>query len=417
MTMVFSGLWARAFAILAGLLLASGTGLLGRWLLGLPAAALGRPLRRLGASGLLAGTGLSANRWRTAALAMPIVLIAMLAGTQGVVQSSDQRHTERVTDARVKASHVLASSDGVPLPAAAAADVAGLDGVGGVTALVSTQVYGLDRGLGENSPWPAAGLTGHGAGRTLDLGVVRGNLDDVHGRSVAVSRVVAHDGGLHVGDVMRVRMADARPESLTIAAIYDRAPGLGDVVMDGALARRHAARAGDEALFVAGAAPAGRALAGYAAAHPGAEAMSRADYLDGVRSADQEQAWAVWMIIVPAAAFAALALVNTAAIATAERRDELATIRLLGGTSGHVLRTVVLELGATIAAALAAGGAIVAVAVAGVPRGVTGTPLTVPVTLTAGLLGGAIALGLLAGLVTARLALRASPVAAVRLRD
>ena len=83
MALIFKGMWAVAFAILEGLLLAIGVGLLGRVLLGLPAALLARPLRRLGASGLLAGTSLAANRWRTAALATPIVLVAMLAGTQG----------------------------------------------------------------------------------------------------------------------------------------------------------------------------------------------------------------------------------------------------------------------------------------------------------------------------------------------
>jgi len=123
------------------------------------------------------------------------------------------------------------------------------------------------------------------------------------------------------------------------------------------------------------------------------------------------------MIIGLAAVFAALALVNTAAMATAERRGELATIRLLGGTAGHVLRTVALEMAPTILAALAAGGAIVAVAVAGVPRSLTGVPIAVPVGMTAGLVGGAIALGLMAAVVTARLALRASPAEAMRVRE
>ncbi len=40
----------------------------------------------------------------------------------------------------------------------------------------------------------------------------------------------------------------------------------------------------------------------------------------------------MWMIIGLAALFTALALINSAAMATAERRAELATIRLLGGT-------------------------------------------------------------------------------------
>ena len=83
---LFSGEAALSFSILSGILLATGTGLLGRWLLGLPAAAVSLPFRLLGAPGLLASTSLAANRWRTAALATPIVLIAMLVGTQAVLQ-------------------------------------------------------------------------------------------------------------------------------------------------------------------------------------------------------------------------------------------------------------------------------------------------------------------------------------------
>ena len=116
MALVFKGIWAIAFAILIGLVLAIGVGLLGRVLLGVPAAMLARPLRGLGAAGLLASTSLSANRWRTAALATPIVLVAMLAGTQAVVQSSSQQDVERVSEARVTAPYVVTGRDDAPIP-------------------------------------------------------------------------------------------------------------------------------------------------------------------------------------------------------------------------------------------------------------------------------------------------------------
>ena len=75
---------------------------------------------------------------------------------------------------------------------------------------------------------------------------------------------------------------------------------------------------------------------------------------------------------------------------------------------------IVLEMLPTVVVALGAGAAIVAVAVAGVPRGLTGFPLVVPLELVAGLAAGAVVLGLLAAAVTTRLALRASPVEAMR---
>src|SRR3954447_25743946 len=190
MSVLFSGYWAMVFAVLGGILLALGTGLLGRWLLGLPAAVLAWPLRRLGAAGLLAGTGLAANRWRTAALATPIVLVAMLAGIQGTVESGNQRHTEQVTAARVTADRVLVGRSGAPVPAGTATRVARLPGVDAATATLPTQVYPLAAGLGDMSPWTAAGVSGTRPASTLDLDVVRGSLADVESDPHPVRRGV-----------------------------------------------------------------------------------------------------------------------------------------------------------------------------------------------------------------------------------
>src|SRR3954447_5905131 len=258
MSTLFSGYWAMAFAVLGGILLTIGTGLLGRWLLGTPAAVLAAPLRRLGASGLLAGTGLAANRWRTASLATPIVLVVMLAGIQGIVESSNQGHTENVTRMRVHAPHVLVGAHDAPLPLRTAAAVAKLGGVDAVTAVVPTELHPLAAGLGDQSPWTAAGLGGARTVNTLDPDVVRGSLANVHGDDVAVSRVFADAGDLSVGDTVPVRLADTTRRTLRIAAIYDRAAGLGDVLLDPAVARRHAAVPADMALFVAGGVDAGR---------------------------------------------------------------------------------------------------------------------------------------------------------------
>src|SRR4051812_16542811 len=417
MSMLFSGFWAMAFAVLGGILLAAGTALLGRWLLGIPAAVLAAPLRRLGAAGMLAATGLAANRWRTAALATPILLVAMLAGIQGTVESSNQRHTEDVTRLRVHAPHVVVGAGGAPLPAGTAAAVARLGGVDAVTAVMPTEVYPLAGGLADQSPWTAAGLSGASSATTVDPDVVRGSLDDVHGDGVAVSRVFAHGGDLRVGDAVPVRMADTTPTTLRVAAIYDRAAGLGDVLLDPAVARRHAAAPGDTALFIAGGAGAEGALSRYASDHPGVQSLNRAQYLDTVHASNVDGAWGVWLIVGLAAVFATLALINTAAMTTTERRDEFATIRLLGGTAGHATRMVTLEMLPTAVSALGAGAAIVAIAVAGVPRGLTGFPLTVPVQLVGGLAAGAAILGLLAAAVTTRLALRASPAEAMRAKE
>jgi putative ABC transport system permease protein len=416
MALVFSGEAAAAFAILGALMLAMGTALLGRWLLGLPAAALSLPLRLLGAPGLLASTSLAANRWRTAALATPIVLIAMLVGTQGVLQASSQRHVERVTGARVSADHVVAGRDGAPLPAGTAAQLSRLPGVDAAVRMVPTDVVLLDEGLGWDVPWPAAALDGDVAA-ALDLGLVRGDLDDVRGTAVAVSDVVAAEGDLRVGDALHARMADTSSQTLRIAAVYDRSAGLGDVVLDPAFAGRHATTRAGEAIFVAGGPAAGRSLARYAASHPGVAALNRREYLATLHVANNDEAWAVWLIVGLSVLFAAIAMLNTAAMATSERRAELATIRLLGGTGFQATRMIALEHAATVTAALAAGAVIAGVSINGVPDGVRGMPLVVPAAIVGGLLAGAAILALAAGAVTARIALRASPAAAMRAQE
>src|SRR3954469_15815994 len=255
-SLLFSGVWAMAFAVLGGILLALGTGILGRWLLGIPAALLAAPLRRLGASGLLAGSGLAANRWRTAALATPIVLVTMLAAIQGIVEFSNQQHTEEVAGLRVKAPHVVVGANGAPLPGGTAAAVAELGGVGAVSAVVPTEIYPVAGALVDQSPWPAAGVSSLTTAATLDPEVVRGSLADVRGNAIAVSRVFADGGDLKLGDAVAVRMADTAPATLRVVAIYDRAAGLGDVLLDHAVAARHAAVRADSALFVSGGAAA-----------------------------------------------------------------------------------------------------------------------------------------------------------------
>ena len=278
-------------------------------------------------------------------------------------------------------------------------------------------VHPVDAALGDQSPWPAAALSGARTGRALDPDFVRGSLDAVRGDAVAVSRVFADAGDLRIGETFRVRMADTEPATLRVAAIYDRAAGLGDVLLDPAVARRHAADPADSALFVAGGTEAARSLAGYAADHPGVESLSRGEYLDTLHAANVDGSWGVWLVVGLAIVFAALALVNTAAMTTTERRDELATLRLLGGTTGHAVRMMALEMLPTVAVGLGAGAAIVAIAVSGVPEGVTGFPLVVPLELAAGLAAGALVLGLLAVAVTTRLAQRVSPAEAMRAKE
>ena len=131
----------------------------------------------------------------------------------------------------------------------------------------------------------------------------------------------------------------------------------------------------DSALFVAGGADAG-AVARRATRRTtrACEPLSRGEYLDTLHASNVDGSWGVWLVVGLAIVFAALALVNTAAMTTTERRDELATLRLLGGTAGHADRMVALEMLPTVVVGLGAGAAIVAIAVVRRPEGGDGLP-------------------------------------------
>lgn len=138
--------------------------------------------------------------------------------------------------------------------------------------------------------------------------------------------------------------------------------------------------------------------------------MSRAQYLQTVRAAtqaSQSPAWLIGLVI----AFAALALLNTALMATAGRRAKLSLVRLIGATRRLARRMIAWEALIATPAGLAVGALIAGAAVQTAP-GQPGWHITVPPAPSGEILGGAALLGLAGTLVPARLAQRARPMSA-----
>jgi len=100
-----------------------------------------------------------------------------------------------------------------------------------------------------------------------------------------------------------------------------------------------------------------------------------------------------------------MALLNTALMATAGRRPELALIRLIGGTRRQTRRMIAWEALATVLVGLAVGAFIARVAVR-TPPGQPGWQVAVPPVLAGGILAAAAVAGLAGSLGPARLALR-----------
>jgi putative ABC transport system permease protein len=418
MITLLPGWWALVLAFFTALLFVGGLALLAPLVVGIPAALFAWPLRLLpGALGLLASTGLSSARARAGAIAVPVLLTTVLVGTGLLVQQTDVRHTESVTAQRLTATRVLVASSGGGLSPGVASAVRALPGVRGVTAALPTQLYLLDHGLtnGGNST-AAVGLDGGRPGATpgLDLGVQAGSLANVRGHVIAISNALAAPAGLRVGDLVQARMLDLTPLTLRIGAIYTRAAGLGDVVLDPALAEADSADKLDNAIYVVANPSANSAMTAYARQNPEIVVRSRAQFVSDVHGAAIQGVWILWVVVGLAAAFAAVSLVNTVVMATAVRGRELASIRLLGGTPGKCLQLVTLESAVAVLIGLSIGAGVAWLSLLSVSRGPTGMPVSASPTLVAGCLAAVGVIGIATGALAGVGALLAPPATSVR---
>jgi putative ABC transport system permease protein len=399
---------ALSFATLAAFVFMIGVACLGPLVVGGPAALLGRGVLPAGGAGFLAGSGLRAGRFRVGALGAAVALVVALTGTQVLSLATTQRTAQRVTAQRVNADHVLVPRAGGGLPPTLARAISRVPGAS-ATGVVSTEVFVLDRGLTNGgSSWNAAGLDPSSARRTLALDVRSGTLNAVRGHDVAVSDTLARAGGLRVGSVLHTRLADAVPAQLQVVAIYRRSNGLGDVVMPHALSLAHAAAALDSAVFVSGRGTGiGRGLQKIARAVPTAVVQSRSAYLTDVKGQGQQNAQAQWAVAALMILVAAMAALNTGAMAAAERRRELVLARLCGATRGQVIRAWTLDSLLTTVAGAAVGSLVALASLAGAGSDPTGGPLAIPWGQVGLVLGGGLALGLVGAMLPAALIGRA----------
>ncbi|MBV9798015.1 MAG: hypothetical protein JO039_08225 [Solirubrobacterales bacterium] len=106
----------------------------------------------------------------------------------------------------------------------------------------------------------------------------------------------------------------------------------------------------------------------------------------------------MWLLIGVVGAFAGIAIVNTSVMAMADRRAELALVRLIGATRRQAARMIAAE--ATVTALVGAGaGALAArLAVARIADGRPGWHIVVPPSPFGGIVAGAAALALLGSL-------------------
>ncbi|UXY30340.1 ABC transporter permease [Streptomyces sp. HUAS TT20] len=382
---------------LAVVVLSTSVALLGPLLVRAAALLLAGPLRLTGHSGRLATANLRGNAARMASAVTPLTLLIGMTCTVLFVQSTLGGAARAQAREGVTADWVVAAQ-GPGVPAGAARQLRTHDDA--VTEVVRTTVrVGLDK-------YAAQGLTPEGLTRTWDPKVTAGSLDRLTGNTVAVSELAADQLHLKPGSTLELTLGDGTPATLTVAAVYARGLGFGDITFAHDLVAHHVDNPLASSVLVSTTRTQTQ-LATTLRKFPGLRILSPAA-ADSLQ-ADRQQANAEvnYLAMGLVLAFTAIAVVNTLAMSVSERVREFALLRLAGATRRQVLRMLRTEALSVLLLATALGSGIALAVLTAFGIGMTGRAApTVTPLLYVTVVAVAAVLALVATALPGRVALR-----------
>ncbi|WP_282087274.1 FtsX-like permease family protein [Streptomyces tendae] len=304
-------------------------------------------------------------------LAMGVVFVLTYTLTQTTVlaATSDDTRTGTLAQYELTAPALGGLPDGT-LPAVR--DVPGVRAA--APAGTTTVVWEYDE-LGEPAAESASAMIlGPDARGVVDLGVTEGSLDRLTGATVAVGAEAARTRDAGVGKRLRLVLGDGARVDARVVAVYDRGLGFGPVVLSRELAAGHTTTGLDQRALVRtdGTREAGRALAELAAGRPGLAVASTAPDTSGADA--PPEVWVNLAVVVVLLGYLLLSIANKLVAATAQRRAEIAALRLVGTTPRQVRAMMRREAAVIAAAALVSGLLLSAVPLALLGQGFLGHP-------------------------------------------
>jgi putative ABC transport system permease protein len=358
-----AGQLALAFPLLLACMLA--VALLGPLLVAF-AAWLGRPAGAVGgAPARLALAAIAAQPRRAASAVIPVAMAVAMVGTVYFADTSIQHATASQAASTLTADHVLSGAD---LTAATLRQVQALPGVRAAAGVAPVSAAVLDPDLDQVY---GEAVTGGPLGQVLDLGVTSGSQAAPRPGQIAVSALEAGSGALnvHPGSRITVYLPDGTPYQATVSAIYDRSLASGDLLIPASVVAGHTGTPpGYSQILVSGGTPAELARLG-----AGVRVSSRAVANAQSAQAAAQNSFANNLILGILAALSAVALVNTLAVTTIERRRVLRLLGRVGATRGQVAALFGWQVVFVSCTGLVAGAGAGAVTLLAVTRAVTGS--------------------------------------------
>jgi putative ABC transport system permease protein len=360
--------------------------------------------------GFLASANLGAATRRFSSASTPLVLTVALSCTLYFATTTTEHAITQDRHAALT-GQLAVSSSGPGLPAAALADVRATPGVRSAVALTSTT---LGPSLGAGDTVPAQILAG-GQGGGLDVGLVSGSLNALHGDAIALGRHRAAAAHAHVGDRVQIMLGDGTRTHATVVAVYRRDLAFGDALLAPELAAGHQTTPLLGTVFVEtdDAAAVARRLEALAPRYPGLRVSGRKSLATATDADREMNRWFGPQFVAEIFAFTSIAVINTLLMIALRRRRELALMRLVGATPRQVRSMARWEAALIITIGLGVGLAISAIALLPLSHALNGGLPYVPFRPFAAIVGGTALLALVALVLPTRRMLRTRPVEAI----
>ncbi|WP_329089470.1 FtsX-like permease family protein [Actinomadura citrea] len=413
---------AGGVATPAALVWTIGFGLLGPVLARAITTGLARPVRALsGLSGELATSNARARTARLTAAVMPVMLATGLALSLTYLQTTQSAGARQAFEEGQRADLVLTSAaGGLPLDAVDA--VQKIPGVAAATAQIPGRGFiepaaPLAPSDGEEPAGPQPtelalqGITPQGSDRTTAFRAATGTLTALQGDTVALPARYAT--GHRLGDTIAMRLGDGTRTRLKLVATVGARRGYETALVPAALLAAHTDAGLVPRILVSTAPGANRpelAAALTAIGHPGLHVTDRDGLAAGRQDQDRTQATMAWLVLAVVVGYAVMSLVNTQALATAERRREFGLMRLIGATRRQVLRMMAVEAGLVIAVGITLGFLVAALTIVPLCLSVLGSALPAGSPwILAAVVAAAVALTSATTLTATRIVLRTRP--------
>lgn len=368
------------------------------------AGVLARPFVGRDVTARLARDQVRASARTTASLAAPVVAISAIGGSLLVALSFTADWSSALDLEQLRAPLVVETGD----PAAASTVLGRVVESGDVAVADVRRTTNLTLvQAGERDVEQVDVVERPSAVAARGLRAVRGDLDALHGRAIAVTESWLSDSGSELGGTLRAQV-HGRTVPLRIVAVVRDGPDLyGELVVDRSLLGARAPATGTVFVVPRTTTSAAAASLRHDLRGTGASVLGASAWVDEVEQQTRaSNTMVLWVMLGPAGAYAAIAVVNTVLIGVAQRRRQLRVVRLLGATGSQVRRTALWEAALAGCAGLAVGLAVVAwvgqLVGRAIVEDVPATSLTMPWTPLAAIAATCIGLVLVAAAIGAR---------------